>query len=60
MGSEPNWYQIGSKIFYIPKLATFLEKNIYVTGLKVPSYACKCVFYRPEHNPKGGPHGNEF
>ena len=22
--------------------------------------ACKCVFYRPEHNAKGGPHGTEF
>ena len=23
------------------------------TGLKVSSLACKCVFYRPEHNAKG-------
>ena len=22
-------------------------------GLKVSSLACKCVFYRPEHNVKG-------
>ena len=28
-----------------------------LTGLKVPSLACKCVFYRPEHNAKRGPHG---
>ena len=21
-----------------------------LTGLKVSSFACKCVFYRPEHN----------
>ena len=27
-----------------------------LTGLKVSSLACKCVFYRPEHNEKGGPH----
>ena len=25
-----------------------------LTGLKVPSLACKCVFHRPEHNEKGG------
>ena len=25
-----------------------------LAGLKVPSLACKCVFYRPEHNAKGG------
>ena len=34
-----------------------------LTGLKVPSLACKCVFHRPEHNAKGGgggPHGTEF
>ena len=24
------------------------------------SLACKHVFYRPEHNAKGKPHGNEF
>ena len=24
-------------------------------GLKVSSFACKCVFYRPEHDAKGGP-----
>ena len=23
------------------------------------SLACKCVFYRQEHNAKGGPHGTE-
>ena len=23
------------------------------TGFKVPTVACKCVFYRPEHNAKG-------
>ena len=25
-----------------------------LTDLKVPSLACKYVFYRPEHNTKGG------
>ena len=24
------------------------------------SLVCKCVFYRPEHNAKGRPHGIEF
>ena len=24
------------------------------------SLACKSVFYRPEHNANGGPHGIEF
>ena len=27
-----------------------------LTGLKVSFLACKCVFYRPEHNAKGGSH----
>ena len=31
-----------------------------LTGLKVSSLACKCVFYRPEHNAKEEPHGIEF
>ena len=31
-----------------------------LTGLKESSLACKCVFYRPERNPKGEPHGIEF
>ena len=30
-----------------------------LTGLKVSSLTCKCVFYRPEINAKGGPHGLE-
>ena len=29
-------------------------------GLKVSSLACKCVFYRPEHNANGKPHTIEF
>ena len=31
-----------------------------LTGSKVSSLACKCIFYRPEHNAKGGPQGTEF
>ena len=30
-----------------------------LTGLNVPSFACKCVIYRPENNAKGGPHGTK-
>ena len=26
-----------------------------LTGLKVSSLVCKCVFYRPEYNTKEGP-----
>ena len=28
-----------------------------LTGLQVSSLPCKYVFYGPEHNVKGGPHG---
>ena len=31
-----------------------------LTGLKVPSLACKCVFYRSEHNAKGGSYEMSF
>ena len=32
-----------------------------LTGLKLLSFASKCVFCRPEHNAKrGGGHGTEF
>ena len=31
-----------------------------LTDLKVSSLACKCVFYTPERNAKGGHHGIEF
>ena len=31
-----------------------------LTGLKVFSLTCKCVFYRPELNAKWQPHGTEF
>ena len=37
------------------------RKGISVlTGLKVSSLTCKCVFYRPELNAKAGLHGIEF
>ena len=31
-----------------------------LTGLKVSSLTRKCVFYRPELNAKGEPHGIKF
>ena len=31
-----------------------------LTDFKVSSLACKCVFYRPEDNAMGAPHGTEF
>ena len=31
-----------------------------LTGLKVSCLSCKCEFYRPDHNAKGGSHGTEF
>ena len=31
-----------------------------LTGLKVSSLACKILFYRSEHNAKGGPHRTEL
>ena len=37
----------------------FIEMSVS-TSLKVVSLVCKCVFYRPKHNAKGGPHGIEF
>ena len=54
MGLGPNWYQIGNKTFYIPKVSNFFcRKRIsMLTSLKVLSLACKCVFYRREYNAK--------
>ena len=49
MGLGANWYQIGKKICYVPKVRKF---SVMLTGLKVSFLACKCVFYRPEHNAK--------
>ena len=31
-----------------------------LTGLKVSTLSCKCVFYRPEHNAKGERNEIEF
>ena len=60
MGLGPNWYQIGNKICYIPKIANFCRKAIsMLTNLKVPSLACTSGFFRPEHNRKGEPRGIE-
>ena len=52
-----------------PNLSLFWQNGFFfhiwtlqatLTGLKVSSLACKCVFYRPGNNAKGGPHGTEF
>ena len=55
-------YQIGNKACYILKSLQVLHRKgiSMVTGLKVSSLTCKCVFYRPELNAKAGPHGIEF
>ena len=48
-------------MLYIKSLQVLQRKGIYLlTGLKVPSLTCKCVFYRPVLNAKAGPHGIEF
>ena len=37
------------------------KKDIYISKLKkVSLLACKCLFYRPEHNAKGEPHSLEM
>ena len=38
----------------------FKKRISRLTGFKVSSLVCKCVFYRLEHNTKRGPHGIEF
>ena len=56
----PNWYQIENKACYIPKLSKFcVECKSMLSGFKLPSLACKCVFYRPKHV-KRRPHGVEL
>ena len=53
--------QIGISMGTVNKLESILKKKISrVTGLIKSSLACKCIFYRLEHNAKGGPHGIEF
>ena len=54
-----NWEQIGTKLrtkyAIYQKLANLHRKKIsMLSDLKVSSLTCKCVFYRPEHNSKGG------
>ena len=61
MSLGPNWYQTETKTCYIPVSKILLEKRIFmVTSLKVSSLACKILFYRSEHNAKGGPHRTEL
>ena len=57
--------QIGMKLktkhVIYQKLATFCKIRISMwTGLQVLFLSCKSVFYRPEHNAKGGPHETDF
>ena len=52
-----NW----DKTCYVPKAYKFSGKTIsMLTDLKVSSWACKGVFYRPECNAKGETHVIEF
>ena len=61
MVSVPNWYQIGNKTCYIPKLSILCRKKIsMLTGSKVSPLACKCPFYGPKHKAKGALQGTEF
>ena len=51
-----NQGQIGNKTCCILKVGKFSVIKGYLsmfTGFKVSTVACKCVFYRPEHNAKG-------
>ena len=44
------------KIVYTKNLQLFCRRRIYVlTGLKVLSLQCKCVFYRQKHMERGNP-----
>ena len=36
------------------------KKEPMVIVSKLLSLACKCIFYRPDHNPKERRHGFEF
>ena len=51
MGLWQNLYQIGNKKCCTPRFIKILcRKGIsMLTGLKVLSFACKCVFHRPEN-----------
>ena len=54
----------GIRVKLVTKHVIYLKlarKRISVlTGLKLSSMTCKCIFCRPELNAKGGPHGIEF
>ena len=53
-----NWKE---SMLYTKSLQVLHRKGIsMLTGLKVSSLTCKCVFYRPELNAKAGPHVIEF
>ena len=53
-----NWEQ---NMLYTKSQQILRRKKIsMLTGFKVPSLICKCVFYRPEHNSKSGPHEIDF
>ena len=62
-------YEIGTKLgsnweqnmLYTKSFQILCRKKMSIlTGLKVSSLPCKCVFYRPEHNANGEPHEIEF
>ena len=53
-----NWEQ---NMLYTKSLQVLHRKGIsMLTGLKVSSLTCKCVFYGPELIAKAGPHGIDF
>ena len=53
-----NWEQ---SMLYTKSLQVLHRKGIsMLTGLKVSSLTCKCVFYRPELNAKAVAHGIEL
>ena len=64
--SSWDWGQTGIKFGTKHGIYNKSQQSIYrkrismLTGLKVLSLTCKCVFYRPEHNAKGRPQGIEF
>ena len=61
MGLGQNSYQLGNKTLYTKSYQILCRERIsMLTGLKVSSVACKCIFYRQEHNGKGGRKGIEF
>ena len=52
---------LGQSILYTKSLQVLHRNGIsMLTGFKVSSFTCKCVFFRPELNAKGKPHRIEF